>query len=135
MNAVPCSRDMKTDASSIGSEGRMLEEEEVPRLAENSAVPHSMQECYLTTPPAFALLVPGWGGFSSSPSQCPIVRPTPILPTSPIQIDLWNGVSELNLSAFPSPPPLSLKLSEHSAFQANPCKKINQSGGKAISVV
>lgn len=96
--------------------------------------PQSGLECLLQglyCPPAYALLVPGWAGWHRH-----IVRPTPIIPTTPIKIDVWRGMSELD--TFPSPPPLSLKLSEHSAFHVNPSfrtKQINQSSGKAISVV
>lgn len=102
-------------------------------------------------PPAYALLVPGWAGHyprnenasSSPPHTCIVVRPTPIVPTSPIHMmDLWGGMSELSLPASSclSPPSLSFKLSEHSAFQhANRSyctKQINQSHtGNPISVV
>lgn len=133
---LPRSGAVKTDSSSLSSVERAVQEEEISAASvENTLMQQALQDCFVT-PPAYALLIPGWSGFTpSSPPQCTIVRPTPVLPTSPIQIDVWNGVSELNLGTFPSPPPLSLKLSEHSAFQANPCKKINQSGGEAISVV
>ncbi|MCO5602674.1 hypothetical protein L7F22_056810 [Adiantum nelumboides] len=104
-------------------------------------------------PPAYALLVPGWAGrdykdefvYASSPAPqtCNIVRPTPIIPTSPIHMmDLWGGVSKYSLpaSSCSSPPPLSFKSSEHSAFQhasrAYCTKQINQSlTGNPISVV
>lgn len=102
-------------------------------------------------PPAYALLVPGWAGqhlhedyaSSSPPQTCNVVRPTPIVPTSPIHMmDLWGGMSEFSLpaSSCSSPPPLSFKLSEHSAFQhANRSyctKQINPShAGNPISVV
>ncbi|MCO5613642.1 hypothetical protein L7F22_067920 [Adiantum nelumboides] len=82
-------------------------------------------------PPPYASLVPGWAGrdcikddfvYASSPAPqtCNIVRPTPIIPTSPIyMMDLWGGVSEYSLpaSSCSSPPPLFFKSSEHSAFQ------------------
>eukprot|EP00250_Pteridium_aquilinum_P002015 c12229_g1_i1 orf=217-1044(-) len=95
-------------------------------------------------PPAYALLVPGWAdGSSPVPHACNVVRPTPIIPTSPIHMmDLWGGMTELSLpaSSCSSPPPLSFKLSEHSAFQhANRpycTKQINPShAGNPISVV
>ncbi|KAH7290812.1 hypothetical protein KP509_30G065000 [Ceratopteris richardii] len=102
--------------------------------------------------PAFTLLVPGWAGMghqnergdSSWPSQtCNLVRPTPIIPTSPIHMmDLWGGVSEFSLPASScSPPPhLPFKSSEHSAFQhasrAFCTKQLNPGhAANAISVV
>lgn len=104
-------------------------------------------------PPAYALLVPGWAGrdhgdgFFYMSSQAPptsnVVRPTPIIPTSPIHMmDLWGGVSEFSLpaSSCSSPPSLSFKSSEHSAFQhasRSYCtKQMNRShAGNPISVV
>lgn len=90
-----------------------------------------------------------WSGIclqtSVQPSDTKIVRPIPILPTTPISLDVWNGISQLSLSSSPPimrPSPLSLRLSEASsrlsAFHANPSvssKQIDSSGGSVISVV
>lgn len=107
---------------------------EVAREPLQSGLECLLQGLYCS--PAYALLVPGWAGLARASSNCSIVRPTPIIPTTPVKIDVWSGMSELD--TFPSPSPLSLKLSEHSAFHANPSfctKQINQSSGKTISVV
>lgn len=78
-------------------------------------------------------------------SDSKIVRPTPVLPTTPISLDIWNGISQFSLSALPQtmrPSPLSLKLnkdsSRNSAFHSNQLfhsKEIDSNGGSFISVV
>ncbi|KAI5080002.1 hypothetical protein GOP47_0005481 [Adiantum capillus-veneris] len=62
-------------------------------------------------PPAYTLLVPGWAGHNHrvaehahtlqpTPQTCNILRPTPIIPTSPVHMmDLWGGVLKFSLPA------------------------------------
>ncbi|KAH6556820.1 hypothetical protein KP509_1Z153100 [Ceratopteris richardii] len=106
--------------------------------------------------PAYTLVVRGWEGpdckmelpypAQRDPQACNLVRPIPIIPTSPIHMmDLWGGVvSEFSFSTArcSSRPHRGFKSSEHSAFQhtsrarAYCTKQLNRGlTGKPIRVV